>query len=86
MGFFDAVCHAFSTLASGGFSTKNTSAAGFSPLIQYMMILFMVPAGINFLLIYRLLKGQFSALKSSDEFKAYMFGILFSCVLIFLFT
>lgn len=86
MGFFDAVCHAFSTLASGGFSTKNTSAAGFSPLIQYMMILFMVPAGINFLLIYRLLKGQFSALKNNDEFKAYMFGILFSCVLIFLFT
>jgi len=86
MGFFDAVCHAFSTLASGGFSTKNTSAAGFSPLIQYMMILFMVPAGINFLLIYRLLKGQFLALKSNDEFKAYMFGILFSCVLIFLFT
>lgn len=86
MGFFDAVCHAFSTLASGGFSTKNTSAAGFSPLIQYMMILFMVPAGINFLLIYRLLKGQFSVLKSNDEFKAYMFGILFSCVLIFLFT
>lgn len=86
MGFFDAICHAFSTLASGGFSTKNTSAAGFSPLIQYMMILFMVPAGINFLLIYRLLKGQFSALKNNDEFKAYMFGILFSCVLIFLFT
>lgn len=86
MGFFDAVCHAFSTLASGGFSTKNTSAAGFSPLIQYMMILFMVPAGINFLLIYRLLKGQFSVLKNNDEFKAYMFGILFSCVLIFLFT
>jgi trk system potassium uptake protein TrkH len=86
MDFFDAVCHAFSTLASGGFSTKNTSAAGFSPLIQYMMILFMVPAGINFLLIYRLLKGQFSALKNNDEFKAYMLGILFSCVLIFLFT
>ena len=86
MGFFDAVCHAFSTLASGEFSTKNTSAAGFSPLIQYMMIFFMLPAGINFLLIYRLLKGQFSALKNNDEFKAYMFGILFSCVLIFLFT
>ena len=86
MEFFDAICHAFSTLASGGFSTKNTSAAAFSPLIQYMMILFMLPAGINFLLIYRLLKGQFSALKNNDEFKAYVGGIIFAFVLIFLFT
>lgn len=86
MGFFDAICHAFSTLSSGGFSTKNSSAAGFSPLIQYMMILFMLPAGINFLLIYRVFKGQFEAIKRNDEFKAYLLGILFATICIFIFT
>jgi trk system potassium uptake protein TrkH len=86
MEFFDAICHAFSTLASGGFSTKNTSVSGFSPLIQYMIILFMIPAGMNFLLIYRFFKGQFSMLKRSDELRAYVFGILFACIAIFIFT
>ncbi len=86
MEFFDAICHAFSTLASGGFSTKNTSVSGFSPLIQYVIILFMIPAGMNFLLIYRFFKGQFSMLKRSDEFRAYAFGILFACIAIFIFT
>ncbi len=86
MDFFDAICHAFSTLASGGFSTKNTSVSCFSPLIQYMIILFMIPAGINFLLIYRLFKGQFSMLKRSDEFRAYIIGIVVACLAIFLFT
>lgn len=86
MDFFDAICHAFSTLASGGFSTKNTSVSEFSPLIQYMIILFMIPAGMNFLLIYRFFKGQFSQLKRSDELRAYVIGILFACVVIFIFT
>ncbi len=86
MDFFDAICHAFSTLASGGFSTKNTSVSEFSPLIQYMIILFMIPAGMNFLLIYRFFKGQFSLLKRSDELRAYVIGILFACVVIFIFT
>lgn len=85
MDFYDAVNHAFSTLASGGFSTKNASAAAFSPLLQYMMILFMIPAGINFILIYYCIKGQFSHLRKSEEFRVYMFGILIATALIFVF-
>ena len=81
MDFYDAVNHAFSTLASGGFSTKNASAAAFSPLLQYMMILFMIPAGINFILIYHCLKGQFSHLRKSEEFRVYIFGILIASLI-----
>lgn len=83
MDFFDALNHAFSTLASGGYSTKNSSAAAFSPLLQYMMILFMIPAGTNFILIYYCFKGQFSHLRKSEEFKVYVLTILISALVIF---
>ena len=55
MGPFDAVCHAFSTIATGGFSTRNTSVASFSnPAIEYIIVLFMVLASMNFARHYRL--------------------------------
>lgn len=52
---FDAACHAFSTLGTGGFSTRTASIAAFqSPLIEWILILFMLLAGINFTFQYRL--------------------------------
>lgn len=49
MNWFDAVCHAFSTLSLGGFSTHDASIAYFdSPLIEFIIIVFMLLAGINF--------------------------------------
>ena len=51
---FDAVCHAFSTMATGGFSTKALSIESFaSPLIEYIIIIFMLISGLNFALHYR---------------------------------
>ncbi len=51
MGFFDAVNHAFATMATGGFSTRNDSLAAFpSRYLQYVTILFMYLAGVNFAL------------------------------------
>jgi trk system potassium uptake protein TrkH len=56
MGAFDALCHAFSTLGTGGFSTRTASIAAFeSPLIEYIVILFMLLGGISFAQHYRLL-------------------------------
>ncbi|HEX04869.1 MAG TPA: TrkH family potassium uptake protein, partial [Bacteroidetes bacterium] len=53
MDWFDAVTHSFATLATGGFSTKNTSIAYFqSPYIEWVVIIFMYLAGINFTLHY----------------------------------
>jgi len=52
---FDALCHTFSTVATGGFSTRTASVAAFnSPLIESIIIVFMLLAGINFTLHYKL--------------------------------
>src|SRR5690554_5128792 len=59
MSFFDAVNHALTTMATGGFSTKNASMAYFdSSIIQYITIFFMFLAGANYTLIYFGLKGR----------------------------
>jgi trk system potassium uptake protein len=55
MSWFDALNHAFTTLPTGGFSTRNASMGDFSPFIQWVAILFMYLAGINFTLHYRAL-------------------------------
>ena len=55
MGFFDAVNHALTTLPTGGFSTRNDSLAAFGPFVQWVTVLFMYLAGINFILHYRAL-------------------------------
>ncbi|NJN33420.1 MAG: TrkH family potassium uptake protein [Saprospiraceae bacterium] len=48
MNFFDGFCHAFGTIATGGFSTKNDSLVSYSPYIQYVVMVFMLMAGTNF--------------------------------------
>ena len=55
MDGFEAICHTFSTLGTGGFSTRTDSIAGFnSPLIEFIIIVFMLLAGISFVQHYRL--------------------------------
>jgi trk system potassium uptake protein len=72
MNFFDAINHAFSTMATGGFSTRNASVAAFGPYTQYIIILFMIIAGINFSLLYFLLKGNYKKLINNEEFRFYI--------------
>ena len=73
MGGFDAVNHAMSTIATGGFSTKNASIAGFDNLyIEIVIILFMYLSGINFTLQYRaFFQRQPKALLQSPELRLY---------------
>ena len=60
MTWFEAICHAFGTMATGGFSTLNASLGGFnSKTIEYTVIVFMILAGTNFTLIYLLTLGNF---------------------------
>ncbi|MDX1543181.1 MAG: potassium transporter TrkG [Christiangramia sp.] len=77
MTFFDAINHAFSTLSTGGFSTKNASIAYWNdnPAIQYIIIVFMFLAGSNFVLSYFAFKGKISRVIHDDEFKWYFFFI-----------
>lgn len=73
MNFYDAINHAFTTMATGGFSTKNASIAHFdTPAIQYPLILFMFLAGTNFSMTYFALKGKLRKVFSNEEFKAYL--------------
>ncbi|MBN1408073.1 MAG: TrkH family potassium uptake protein [Calditrichaceae bacterium] len=59
MDWFDAFCHTFGTMATGGFSTKNASIGHYnSALIDYIIVIFMIIAGINFTLHYRALRGK----------------------------
>jgi len=83
MNFFDAINHSFTTMATGGFSTKNASIAYFtSPFIQYILILFMFFAGMNFTLHYLAIHKKFSFFKNNDEFRYYLLFILVVTVFI----
>lgn len=73
MDLFDAVNHAFTTMATGGYSTKQASIAYFdSAYIQYVIILFMFIAGVNFSLSYFALKRKFSKVFTNEEFRYYI--------------
>lgn len=71
MNLFEAVNHAFTSMATGGFSTRQDSLAAFSPYIQYVTVVFMFLAGANFTIHYFVLHGKFSVLKQNEEFKFY---------------
>jgi trk system potassium uptake protein TrkH len=72
MNWFDAICHSFGTLASGGFSTKNASILNYSPYTQYVLIVFMFLAGVNFTLHYFAIKGSLWKIWKNEEFRVYV--------------
>lgn len=72
MTIYDAVNHSLTTMATGGFSTKNASAAHYdSPFIQYVLIVFMFLAGTSFTLTYYALKRNFKKVFKNEEFIVY---------------
>lgn len=84
MGLFDAVCHSFATMSTGGFSTKQASVAYWSsPAIQYIVVLFMFLAGTNFALAYMAINGKFKTAIKDEEFKYYGLFILVFTLVIF---
>jgi len=72
MDFFDAINHAYATMATGGFSTRNESIAAFSAYSQYVIIIFMILAGTNFTLHYFALHGKLSRVFKDEEFRGYI--------------
>jgi trk system potassium uptake protein TrkH len=82
MDLFDALCHSFGTMATGGFSTQNASIAEYSPYIQYVITVFMALAGINFTLHYFALHGNFKKVVKNQEFKYFISLLLISIVVI----
>jgi trk system potassium uptake protein TrkH len=73
MNWFDAACHTFGTMATGGFSTKNASVAHFqSAYVDWVIIVFMILAGTNFSLHYFGLQGKFYHYLKSREWQFWM--------------
>ena len=84
MPWFDSVCHAFTTMPTGGFSTQNASIAAFSnPLIHYIIIFFMFVAGVNFTLHFRAITGNYKVHLKDYEFRVYLSIICIATLLIF---
>jgi len=89
MNVFDSICHTFGTMATGGFSTKNASIGYYnSPMIDTIIIVFMIIAGINFFLHFRAIQGDLKSYFKDTEALFYLgligFGstaIIFSLVL-----
>ena len=79
MDWFDAVCHTFSTVATGGFSTRSESIAAFnSPSIEWVMILFMTLGSISFLFFLTLVRRDWQQAMRNTEVIAYLTILLVS--------
>ena len=77
MSWFDAVCHAFSTVSTGGFSTKNANIGYWnSPSIEFIIIAFMILSGINFGLYYFLFTRKIRKVFSNEEVRYYLLILL----------
>jgi len=75
-GLYYAFCHAFGTMATGGFSPKNASIGYYNSVyIDVVVIIFMFIAGTNFSLHYKALKGDFGGYLKDEEFRFYLFLI-----------
>jgi len=78
---YDAFCHTFTTMSTGGFSPHGESIAYFGPVTQWIIIVFMFLAGMNFSLHAQLIRGRAGPVLRNTEFRAYAF-ILLACSLI----
>lgn len=77
MSWFEAVCHSFTTMATGGFSPKNASIGAYeSSAIRYTVIVFMIFAGTNFVIYFRLLNRRFREVWHDSELRWYLFLIV----------
>ncbi len=81
--FYDALCHAFGTMATGGYSTKNTSVGYYaSPGIDWTITIFMILAGTNFGLYFRFFNGDFKVFRQDNEWRFYIWIIVGSVLLV----
>jgi len=92
MTVFDAICHSFGTMATGGFSTYNSSLGHFvlhdstnGKLIEYVVILFMILAGANFTLLFLAVIGKPVKLLRDTEFRSYISIIVVSTAVLMAF-
>jgi trk system potassium uptake protein TrkH len=82
MPLFDAVCHAFGVVATGGFSTRDDGIAAYGTGVQALVSFYMLFSGVNFSVYYLLLKNRsLATLRENDELMCY-FGLILTAALI----
>jgi trk system potassium uptake protein TrkH len=67
MNLFDSICHSFSTVATGGFSTKNVKLMYYSSYSQYIVMIFMFLAGVSQVVYYYLVKLNLKKVRQNEE-------------------
>ena len=72
MTLFDSICHSFGTVATGGFSTRNDSLMSYSSYTQYIVLIFMLLAGISQVIYYFLIKLNLKKIRSNEELRFYL--------------
>lgn len=83
LDFYDALCHTFGTIATGGFSTHQASVGHFnSVLVETIIIFFMIIAGTNFGIFFVMLRGDWRALFRDAEWRVYIGIMLVAVILI----
>ena len=76
MDFFDSICHALSTISTGGFSTRSESISAWNSMyVKIILTIFMFTGGINFALIYKCATGHLRAVWENQAFRLYVFTI-----------
>ena len=84
MNKFDAMCHAFTTIATGGFSTHQASIGYYhSNYIEYICVLFMLLSGINFAMYHFLFNRRFDVIQHNEELRWYLLAIMGFTLLFF---
>jgi trk system potassium uptake protein TrkH len=84
MDTFDSICHAMTTIATGGFSTHQASIGYFqSNYVEWVCIFFMLLSGINFAMYHFLFNGRFDIIKRNEELRWYLIAV-FGFALVFM--
>lgn len=82
---FEALCHAFSNISTGGFSTRNASVAAFdSALVEWIVIAFMLIGSLNFVIHYRILMGRGRSILGDAELRYFLGLVTIASVVILL--
>lgn len=76
MNLFESLCHAFGTVATGGFSPKNNSIGSYSPYIQYVVMTFMLLSGTNFVIYFYIIKRELFKIRNNEELKFFYSVVL----------
>ena len=83
LSLYDALIHALGTAGTGGFSNMNSSVASFNnPAVEWIITIFMLLFGVNFVLYFQMFKGDFKSVFKSEELKYYILMVVVSIVLI----